>query len=48
VDRLETVIIDDIGRVQQEREEAEVLFTFLGERYERRSVLITSNPVFSQ
>ena len=26
----------------------EVLFTFLGERYERRSVLITSNLVFSK
>ena len=26
----------------------EVLFTFLGERYERRSVMITSNLVFSQ
>jgi DNA replication protein DnaC len=26
----------------------EVLFTFLAERYERRSVLISSNLVFSQ
>ena len=26
----------------------EVLFTFLAERYERRSVLITSNLVFSE
>ena len=26
----------------------EVLFTFLAERYERRSVVITSNLVFSQ
>ena len=26
----------------------EVLFTFLAERYERRSVMITSNLVFSQ
>ena len=26
----------------------EVLFTFLAERYERRSVMITSNVVFSQ
>lgn len=26
----------------------EVLFTFLGERYERRSVMITSNLVFNQ
>ena len=30
------------------REEMEVLFTFLAERYERRSVMITSNLVFSK
>ena len=48
LDRFEAVIIDDIGYVQQEREEVEVLFTFLAERYERRSVMITSNLVFSQ
>jgi DNA replication protein DnaC len=48
LDRFEAVIIDDIGYVQQDREEVEVLFTFLAERYERRSVLITSNLVFSQ
>jgi DNA replication protein DnaC len=41
------VILDDIGYVQQNRDEMEVLFTFLAERYERKSVLITSNLVFS-
>ncbi len=41
-------ILDDIGYIQQERDEMEVLFTFLGERYERKSVMITSNLVFSQ
>ena len=40
--------MDDIGYVQQDREEMEVLFTFLAERYERRSVAITSNLVFSE
>jgi DNA replication protein DnaC len=34
--------------VQQSREEMEVLFTFLAERYERRTVIITSNVVFSE
>lgn len=48
LDRFEAVIIDDIGYVQQDREEMEVLFTFLAERYERGSVLISSNLVFSQ
>ncbi len=48
LDRFDVVIIDDIGYVQQSREEMEVLFTFLAERYERRSVMITSNLVFSE
>jgi DNA replication protein DnaC len=48
LDRFDAVFIDDIGYIQQDREEMEVLFTFLAERYERRSVMITSNLVFSQ
>jgi DNA replication protein DnaC len=48
LDRFDAVILDDLGYVQQSREEMEVLFSFLAERYERRSVLITSNLVFSQ
>ena len=44
----EALIIDDLGYVQQSREEMEVLFTLLAERYERRSVLLTSNLPFSQ
>src|SRR6516162_8994122 len=44
----DAVIIDDIGYVQQSREEMEVLFTLLAERYERGSVLLTSNLPFSQ
>lgn len=48
LDGYDTVILDDIGYVQQNRDEMEVLFTFLAERYERRSVIITSNLVFSE
>ena len=48
LDRFDLVILDDIGYVQQNREEMEVLFTFLAERYERKSVAITSNLVFSE
>jgi DNA replication protein DnaC len=47
-DQFSVMILDDIGYVKQNREEMEVLFTFLSERYERRSVMITSNLVFSQ
>ena len=48
LDAFELLILDDLGYVQQTAEEAEVLFTLLAERYERRSVLITSNLVFSE
>lgn len=48
LDHFDAVILDDIGYVQQERDEMEVLFTFLAARYERKSVIITSNLVFSQ
>ena len=48
LDRYEVIILDDIGYVQQSREEMEVLFTFFAERYERKSLMITSNLVFSQ
>jgi len=48
LDRFDVVVLDDIGYVQQSREEMEVLFTFLSERYERRSLMITSNLIFSE
>jgi DNA replication protein DnaC len=48
LDKFHAVILDDLGYVQQSRDEMEVLFTFLSERYERRSVILTSNLVFSQ
>ena len=46
--RYDAVVIDDIGYVQQSREEMEVLFSLLADRYERGSVLITSNLPFSK
>jgi DNA replication protein DnaC len=48
LDAFDVVIVDDIGYIQQSRAEMEVLFTFLSERYERRSVVITSNLIFSE
>jgi DNA replication protein DnaC len=48
LDRFDAIILDDLGYVQQSREEMEVLFTFLAERYERRSVFISSNLIFSK
>lgn len=47
ISRYQVVILDDIGYVQYSREEMEVLFALLAERYERGSVVLTSNLAFS-
>ncbi len=48
LDKFACVILDDIGYLQHDRDEMEVLFTFLAERYEHKSVMITTNLVFSE
>jgi DNA replication protein DnaC len=48
LDRFDCLILDDIGYVQHDRDEMEVLFTLLAERYERKSMIITTNLVFSE
>jgi DNA replication protein DnaC len=48
LDQFAVLLLDDVGYVQQSPEEAEILFTLLAERYERRSVCITSNLIFAQ
>ena len=42
------LLLDDLGYLPQGAEESGVLFTLIAERYERRSLGITSNLVFSQ
>lgn len=44
----QVIIVDDIGYVQQSREEMEVLFSLLSDRYERGSIMVTSNLAFSE
>ena len=48
LDNFDCIALDDIGYVQHDRAEMEVLFALLAERYERKSVMITSNLVFSK
>jgi DNA replication protein DnaC len=48
LDSFDVLICDDLGYIKQSAEEAEVLFTLMAERYERRSMMLTSNLVFSQ
>lgn len=45
--KYDALILDDIGYVQHSREEMEVLFALLAYRYEKGSVMITSNLPFS-
>ena len=47
-DKYQALILDDIGYVQHTREEMEVFFTLLAHRYERGSLMLTSNLPFSQ
>jgi DNA replication protein DnaC len=46
--RFDALVVDDIGYVQHDRDEMEVLFTLLADRYERKSVMLTSNLPFSK
>lgn len=48
LDRFEVLLIDDISYIPFEKRETDVLFTLLSERYEMRSVLITSNLPFAK
>lgn len=48
LDYIDLIIIDDLGYLPQGTDEADVLFTLIAERYERRSIGITSNLVFSE
>ena len=48
LDAFDFLLLDDLGYLPQGAEESEVLFTLIAERYERRSLGITSNLVFSQ
>lgn len=48
LDLYELIVLDDIGYIAQSPDEAEVLFTLMAERYERSSLLVTTNLVFSE
>ena len=48
LDNFDFLLLDDLGYLPQGAEESEVLFTLIAERYERRSLGITLNLVFSE
>ena len=48
LDKFEAIVIDDISYIPQDRDETDVLFLLIAERYEQRSLVVTSNLPFSE
>ena len=48
LDRHALLVIDDMGYVRRSEAETSVLFELISHRYERRSLLVTSNQPFSE
>ena len=48
LDNFDLLVIDDLGYLPRGADESEVRFTLIAERYERRSLGITLNLVFSE
>jgi DNA replication protein DnaC len=48
LDRLDLLIVDELGYLSFSRSGAELLFQVFADRYERRSLLVTSNLAFSE
>ena len=48
LDKYELLIVDDIGYVKKSDSESQVLFELIAHRYERSSLLITTNQAFSE
>ncbi len=47
LDKFDLVVIDELGYMEHRRDEMELFFHFIGNCYERRSLIITSNLLFS-
>ena len=48
LDKYELLILDDIGYVKKSNSESQVLFELIAHRYERGSLLLTTNQAFSE
>ena len=48
LDRVDLLILDEVGFVPFDRAGGELLFNAIAERYEKRSVLVTTNLAFSE
>jgi DNA replication protein DnaC len=48
LDKYSLLIVDDVGYVRKTEQETSVLFELIAHRYERHSMIITSNKSFEQ
>ena len=48
LDRVDLLVVDELGYLSFSRAGAELLFQVFADRYERRSLLVTSNLAFSE
>ena len=46
LEKFDLIILDDFGYVKKNEAETSVLFELIGDRYESKSILITSNQAF--
>lgn len=48
LDKYDCMVLDDFGYVQRDNQETNVLFELISERYERKSIILTSNQPFGE
>jgi DNA replication protein DnaC len=48
LDRIDVLLIDELGYIPCEREASDLLFQVISQRYERRSIALTTNLPFEQ
>jgi DNA replication protein DnaC len=48
LDRFDLITLDELGYTPQSQEGADLFFQLISQRYERKSLLITTNLVYSE
>lgn len=48
LDRYHLIVCDELGYIPQNKDGADLFFQFISQRYERRSIMITTNLTYSQ
>lgn len=48
LDKFDLIVLDELGYTPQNKEGADLFFQFISDRYERKSLMITTNLTFSE